>query len=162
MATTTTSGLRYRIADEPLPGALSAWVVNPLWPMLATMLARSWLSAPWFAFNAFALGSASRRREIGWALASVVGAAALTGALLLLDARGLVPRSAARYGVVLVTAWRLFASYCAFSAQAASCELHLHFGGAVKNGAPVALLAMFLPLDRYLGGAAWLFRLVLG
>ena len=64
----------YRILDEPTPGALAAYVVNPTFPMLALMLAGTWLAAPWFAFNALALGSPTARREIGLAIAMLAGA----------------------------------------------------------------------------------------
>lgn len=159
------AGGRYRIADEPQGGALRGWVVSPFWPMLATMLAGSWLGAPWFVLNALALGSATRRREIAWAVASVAGAAALTAVLVVLATRGVVPRPALRYGVVLVTAWRLLAAYGSFGLQDASFELHKHFGGAVRNGAPFVLVAAFLlarQLDQVLGDAASIFHLVLG
>jgi hypothetical protein len=155
-------GARYHIADEPTPGAWAAWAVSPFWPMLATMLAGSWLGAPWFVVNAIALGSATRGREIGWAVASVAGSLALALALVLAAGHALVPGPAVRYVVVLVTAWRLFAAYRAYADQAASAELHQHFGGALRNGAPIALLGMFLPLDRALGEVAWFFHLVLG
>ncbi len=152
----------YRIADEPRLGALGGWVVSPFWPMLATMLAGSWLGAPWFVVNALALGSATRGREIAWAAASVAGAAAITAGLFVLDGSGYLPRNAVRYAAVLVTAWRLMTAYAVHQLQSASFELHRHFGGAVRNGAPVALLGAFVPLDRLLGDAAGLFRFVLG
>ncbi len=153
---------RYRIADEPQAGAMGGWVVDPFWPMLATMLAGSWLGVPWFAANAVALGSATRRREIALAAASVAGAAALTAGLIAANSFGLLPTRAARYGVVLVTAWRLMTAYAVYQLQDASFELHRHFGGRARNGAPLAVLGAFLPLDRLLGGAAGLFHVVLG
>jgi hypothetical protein len=160
----------YRIADEPTPGALARLTVNPFWPMLATMLAGSWLGAPWFVFNAFALGSATRRRESAWAVGSVLVSAALAYGVLFADAQRLAPLWTLRGGLVLVAAARLTGAYFAYLAQSASFELHRHFGGPVVNGAPLALLGFLLPtgqvwtaLQPRLGEAATFFlRLVLG
>ena len=54
----------YRLPDEPKPGRLERLVTDPIWPLFATMLAGAWLGLPWFAFNAFALGSPTRWREL--------------------------------------------------------------------------------------------------
>ena len=51
----------YHIADEPAASPLSKYAVSPLWPMLAVMFGGAWLAWPWFAVNAFAIGSASRK-----------------------------------------------------------------------------------------------------
>ena len=54
----------YRIIDEPAPTALERTIVNPTWPLFASMFAGSWLAFPWFVLNAFALGG--RRRFAAW------------------------------------------------------------------------------------------------
>ncbi len=160
----------YRIADEPSPGRLARFAVNPIWPMLATMLAGSWLGTPWFVFNAFALGSATRRREIAWAVGSVLLAAVLAQGVLHADLHRLAPEPVLLGGLVLVSAARLTGAYFAFLAQDASFELHRYFGGSVLNGAPVAIVGALLPtagvyaaLKPHVGeGATLLLRLVLG
>lgn len=158
----------YRIADEPSPGALGRFAVNPFWPMLASMLAGAWVGVPWYALNALALGSATRRRELVWLLAGVLGAAAAVGAIFLAYYRGLVPlasiRLVLRYGHVLVVAWRLTAAYAVFQLQESSFELHRHFGGRVVNGAPLVILAAVFPVSRYLGtdDVSYFLSLVLG
>lgn len=145
----------YRIADEPSPGTLGRFSVNPFWPMLASMLAGAWVGVPWFAFNALALGSATRRRELVWLSAGVLGAAAMVGALFLAFYQQLAPaptlQVAGRYGYVLVTAWRLACAYAVYQLQESSFELHRHFGGAVLNGAPLAILAAVFPVSPHLG-----------
>jgi hypothetical protein len=152
----------YRIADEPVPGRLAGLTVNPFWPMLAAMLAGGWLALPWFVLNGVAMGSATRRREIAWAAASLAGAVVLAFGLVALGGSGAVPRGALKYGAVLVIAWRLLTAYVIYSLQAVSFELHTHFGGPSRNGALVALAGMFVPWGRVLGDAAGLFHLVLG
>jgi hypothetical protein len=158
----------YQIADEPTPSALGHLAVNPFWPMLASMLAGAWVGVPWFAFNALALGSATRRRELVWLLAGVLGAAAAVGAIFFAFHRGLVPfRSTQlllRYGQVLVVAWRLTAAYAVYQLQESSFELHRHFGGRVVNGAPLVVLAAVFPVSRFLGTdeVSFFLSLVLG
>src|SRR5688500_16070714 len=75
----------YRVVDEPHPSGLSQWAVRPLWPLFAQMLAGAWLSWPWFVLNAFALGSATRKRE-----AMYIGAAGLGSVLISILVIGLV------------------------------------------------------------------------
>jgi|GEM_PF-400129 len=160
----------YRIADEPSPGRLARFAVNPIWPMLATMLAGSWLGAPWFVFNAFALGSATRRREAAWTAGSLLLAAALVQGLLFAGERELVPVLVLRYGTVLVIAVRLTGAYLTYGLQDASFELHRYFGGPVVNGAPLMIVGMLAPSHRlfepllpHVGEAGVLFlQLVLG
>ena len=53
----------YHIPDEPRPGGLVRWAVNPVWPFIAVMLGGAWLSWGWFLFNGAAIGSPSRARE---------------------------------------------------------------------------------------------------
>ena len=132
----------YRISDEPRPGALSALVFEPFWPLVAAMLAGSWLALPWFALNGAAVGSPTWRRELGWiALGLAVSAAGALG--LLAVAHGL-PRWAVRSLVVVLVAWRLLVAYRLHELQRGPVELFRWHGGAVRNGALVAVLAAFV------------------
>ena len=81
----------YRIADEPTPGRLAGLVVNPFWPLLGAMLGGFWLALPWFALNAAALGSATRRREWAYLAGGMAVSAALGGALLYAAGAELLP-----------------------------------------------------------------------
>lgn len=153
----------YRIADEPAPGRLGAWVVNPFWPMLAAMIAGFWLALPWFAVNAAAMGSATRRREWAWIAGGAAVSAALGGALLWAIGEQHLGARAFRYAVVGLVAWRLVVAYAIFALQQPSFELHRHFGGAVRNGALVVLAAAFLAPARLLGKeGAFLLALLVG
>ncbi len=148
----------YRIADEPMPGRLAGWVVNPLWPLLAAMLAGFWLALPWFALNGVAMGSATRRRELAWIVGGAILSAA-TGAALWWAP---IPLRAFRYGLVALVAWRLAVAYAVYQLQQSTFELHQHFGGAVRSGAMVVVAAALLPVSRVLGrdGMALLVMLV--
>jgi hypothetical protein len=136
----------YRIADEPIPGRFTDLVVSPTWPLFAVMLAGSWLSLPWFAFNGFALGSATRRRELGWVIGGFVGSGILASGFIAMAifAGDSIPRVAFRYAGVGVVAWRLAVAYVLHNLQAKSFELHRHFGGRVRNGFPLVLGGMVL------------------
>jgi hypothetical protein len=148
----------YRIQDEPSPSGLSHLVVNPMWPLLAVMLAGAWLSLPWFALNSFALGSATRRRE--WVLAGValpITFLLLTG-MELLRANGVVPQGATPYLEVGLSVWKLTVAYILFTLQQRSFALHEYFGGAVRNGMGVLLAGTLFgrgAVSRLLGSGRW-------
>lgn len=133
----------YRIVDEPEPGQLARWSVDPLWPMLALMLGGTLIGWLWFAFNAFALGSATRWRELALVGASVAvtGAVAL-GILFGVGAGVLDVRQAAYLAIALPVA-KLGFGYAVHLRQTASCELFRYFGGTLRSGWPV-LIASFL------------------
>jgi len=153
----------YRIQDEPSPSGLSHVVVNPVWPLLASMLAGAWLALPWFALNSFALGSATRRRE--WVLAAVT----LPVAFLLLLGMGLlrawevVPPGAMPYLAVGLTVWKLTVAYQLFTLQQRSFALHEYYGGTVRNGMFVLLAGSFFgrtAVGELLGQGLWALLLV--
>jgi hypothetical protein len=153
----------YRIQDEPSPSGLSHLVVNPVWPMLAAMLAGAWLALPWFAFNSFALGSATRRRE--WVLAGV--ALPITFLLLLglglLRKQGVVPEGAMPYLGVSLTVWKLTVAYLLLTLQQRGFALHEYFGGTVRNGMFVLLAGSFVgrrAVSELLGSGLWSLLLV--
>jgi hypothetical protein len=141
----------YRILDEPTPGGLAAYVVNPTFPLLAVMLAGSWLSMPWFAFNALALGSPTARREIALAAAALGGAALIVFALLAADAQGLIGERSVKYWLLIPTAWKLVAGYWLFTLQDRTFDLYRHFGGRVRNGFAVLLIGAFLARPYVIG-----------
>jgi hypothetical protein len=124
----------YRILDEPTPGALAGYVVNPIFPMLALMLAGTWLAAPWFAFNALALGSPTARREIGLATAMLAAAAALAFGLLAAYSHGLIGDRSIAYWALILVVWKLGFGYWLFMLQLRTFHLYEHFHGRVRNG----------------------------
>lgn len=141
----------YRIVDEPTPGPLSRLVVQPLWPLLALMLAGSWLGYPWFVVNAFAVGSPSRAKETFWAALGFVGSLALGVGLLALAGTGVLPEPALPYAAVGIVAWRLGVGYVLYTLQSRSFHLYTYFGGPVRNGLWVLLVAVVFMRARLLG-----------
>ena len=76
------SSTTYHLADEPRPGGLAHLAVQPFWPLLAMMLAGSWLALPWFVVNALAVGSPTRGKEIGLAVLAFAGSLGLVLAVI--------------------------------------------------------------------------------
>ena len=141
----------YRILDEPTPGALAAYVVNPTFPMLALMLAGTWLAAPWVAFNALALGSPTARREIGLAIAMLAGAFLLVFGLLVANEQGLIGQHSIAYWALIPIVWKLGFGYWLFMLQIRTFHLYEHFDGRVRNGLFVLLLGAFVVHKYVLG-----------
>jgi hypothetical protein len=151
----------YRLPDEPRPGRLERLVSDPIWPLFATMLAGAWLGLPWFAFNAFALGSPTRWRELAWAMAAALGAGALLVAAMLLVNREIVPRWAGHYLGLLPIAWKLGISYWLLTSQRRAFALWEHYGGQARRGVMVLVAGMLLGRQVGAGlhgwaGFAWL------
>ena len=134
----------YRICDEPTPGVLSKFSVNPLWPFLGVMLGGVWLSWPWFLFNAFALGSPTLRKEIAWFALGVGIAAGIVATILYLNSIDIIhSKSQAQYGLLVLTVWKLGATYQLYIMQSRTIELYEYFGGKLRNGLLVLVAAFY-------------------
>jgi len=134
----------YRIADEPAESPLSKLAVSPLWPMLAVMFGGAGLSWSWFALNSFAIGSASRKRELttialGLGLTIGIGLLAIAG-----YAHFIGQRDYFAYAMLPVVACKLLFCYRLQLMQTRSYELYKYFGGISRNGAAVLLLGYFV------------------
>lgn len=136
----------YRLPDEPRPSGLVRFSVNPVWPLLAVMLAGPWLSWTWFVFNAWALGSASRVRESVYAVGGFVGGFALYVLILVLLAGFSLPEGWGPYLVTLLTIWKIGVSYAIVRLQRQGFGLFAWYGGKPRNGAWL-LFAGFLLRD---------------
>ena len=135
----------YKIADDPTPSGLSRFVVRPFWPLLATMMAGTWVSLPWFVFNAHAVGSPTRFRETLIAAGGFFAFVATAALLLELEARGvIVGPLRAQLGVLGLTALKLGFAYALCILQSRTFALYEYYGGAVRNGMLVLLLASAL------------------
>lgn len=152
--------MSYRVLDEPNPGGFSHLAVNPLWPLLAVMLGGVWLSWPWFVLNAFAVGSPTRSRELGLALGGLVGTAGLLVLLGWLRYQDLLGDVGFSYAVVGLVVWKLLVSYWLYVLQARTFGLYEYFGGTVRNGALVVVLAFFLR-PRVLAGLPGFLQVIL-
>src|ERR1043165_9187860 len=104
--------MSYQIADQPLDTSLRDYVVRPSAPLLAAMLCGAWLAWPWFAFNAIAMGSPTRRREIALCVAAFAGTAVLAAIVVALFEAGLLPRGAPlRLALLAIVSFKLGISY---------------------------------------------------
>ncbi|WP_394836681.1 hypothetical protein LVJ94_07210 [Pendulispora rubella] len=144
----------YHIPDEPRPGRLASYTVNPFWPFMALMLGGAWIGLPWFVFNGVAMGSASLRKELLVAVAAPV--VAIATALLLGIAAvsfGLSERSMPYFKVLIIAVKLLFGYWLCLSQQR-SFEIYRHFGGTVWQGAALVALGAFYFGSRVVSAVA--------
>ena len=139
----------YQIADEPAPSTLAKYAVNPLFPMLASMLAGVWFAWPWFAFNSFAVGSPTRRAELAWLAAGLFVPAGVGMALLMAREAGWFPQLSPPYVGVVVIVLKLVVVYAVFLLQSRTIEIYEYYGGKLVNGVWPLLAALYLG-DRLL------------
>ena len=112
------------------------------------MFGGAWIALPWFAFNAFALGSPTTRREIGIVLGTfAVCALWSVGFFTFLDGTppeqqefyiDLIP-----YAGTVVLLFKLAGAYWLHVIQSRTFQLYVYFGGAVRSGIPVVAVAYF-------------------
>jgi hypothetical protein len=150
----------YQIADEPAPSTLARFAVNPLYPMLAAMLAGVWFAWPWFAFNSFAIGSPTRRAELAWLVVGLIVPPAIGSALILARGAELLPASAGPYIGLAVIVAKLVVVYAVFLLQSRTIEIYEYYGGKLVNGI-WPLLAAFYVGDRLLQGLPVVLQLTL-
>lgn len=129
---------KYRLPDEPRPGALGRIAVNPAWPMLAIMVAGAWLSWPWFAVNAHAIGSPRRWLMTAIALGGFVVVGGTWAGIIVVapDDIGPVAAGLAILGLIVL---KLAFAYALFAMQLPSFHLHAYYRGVVRNGGLVVL-----------------------
>lgn len=137
----------YRLPDEPRPGALARIAVDPLWPMLGIMFGGAWLSWGWFALNAFALGTSTRWKEVGFVVAGFAGHVVL---LLLVGLCGVLlgkDHPLLPYLAIVLTLWKLGVTYGLHHLQSQGFELYQWYGGKVAAVSWIAV-AVFLLARR--------------
>jgi hypothetical protein len=151
---------KYRIADEPAPTSLARLAVNPLFPFLTVMLGGAGLGYAWFALNSYAVGSPTRQRELFW----LVGGLAATAVLLIatqsaLDG-GWIETDDLPYALLVLIVAKLAATYAVYVLQSRTIEIYEHYGGVLKNGLPLVIVAMLFG-DRLLEPLPAFFRVLL-
>jgi hypothetical protein len=130
--------MTYQIADEPVETSLRAYVVRPTAPLLAIMVAGAWLSWPWFAFNAIAMGSPTRRKEIALCVAAFVITGLLGALVLALFDAGVIPDGAAlRLAFLAVVTFKLAITYHLSNVQSRTFHVYEYYGGPVRSAAAV-------------------------
>ena len=137
----------YEIADEPDDGGqFGNLAVSPQAPLLAAMMAGAWLAWPWFIVNAFALGSPTRRTEIGLVLLGVVGSVVLgVVTYTLVDLGIIVSAVALQVALLANTAWKLGIAYWVSIVQGRTFHVYTYYGGRVRQ--PWGLLVLGMQLS---------------
>lgn len=143
--------MSYQIADQPLDSTYRDYVVRPSLPLFSIMLCGAWMAWPWFAFNAIAIGSPTRRKEIALCVAAFAGTAVLGAVLLALVDAGVLPQGMPlRLALLAVTAFKLAITYHIAMVQERTFHVYEYYGGPVRNAGRII-------------SAGWLVRgLVLG
>ena len=138
--------MTYQIADEPVDSALRDYVVRPSIPLLAIMVAGAWMSWPWFAFNAIAMGSPTRRKEIGLCAAAFAGTAVLAVLLLeLVDLGVIQPEGLSlRLAILAIVAFKLTMTYYISVVQERTFHVYQYYGGSVRNASIVLSIAYYI------------------
>jgi hypothetical protein len=145
------TSLRYRIPDEPRPTGMAHLAVDPLWPLLTLMLAGNGIGLLWFAINSRALGSPTAMKEALYIAASLIGCIALGVALAWCRQQALLSGEGLAYAGLSITALKLGIGYALYLNQARCAELVQHYGGILRNGVVVAILATVI-LRRTVAG----------
>jgi hypothetical protein len=133
----------YRIVDEPQPSRLESMAVRPYFPLLASMLGGVIVAWPWFVVNALALGSTTRRREIGVVVLGFLGIAAYAGVYITLYTHRHIPDVFLPYAPLPLIVWKLAITYWLFELQERAAELRAYFGAKLRNGLGVVAIAFF-------------------
>jgi hypothetical protein len=137
--------MTYVLPDEARPGALGNYVVRPSAPLLASMIAGAWLSWPWFAFNAIALGSPTRKRELTLCGVAVLGTALLAALLLGMVRWGwLEGPTEIQCGLLVISTWKVGMGYWLQIVQARTFHVYEYYQGVVRNPSAVLIAGFWL------------------
>ena len=129
----------YKIIDEPAPSAVSRVAVNPVWIFLASLFGGAGMGLLWFALNAFAISSASRKRELSYVAIGLLGTPLIFVILGSMVTEGWLGPDLFPYLRLLVTGFQLLVVYLLHLSQHKSYELFSLFGGVGRNGLLVVL-----------------------
>ena len=125
--------MSYQIADEPHETSLAKYVVRPGVPMMAAMVAGTWLAWPWFAFNAIAMGSPTRRKEIALCVAAVLGTGVLGALVIALARAGVIANGAPlRLALLGIVTFKLTITYYISMVQDRTFHVYEYYGGTVR------------------------------
>jgi hypothetical protein len=136
--------VRYQILDEPKPSGLARFAVDPIWPLLAVMLAGNGLGVLWFVFNSYALGSPHRLRDWGLLILDVLLLFGLLIAIYFAVNSFWISIEQGQYiGAVVFPMLRIGIGYMFYLSQANSAELLQYFGKPLSNGL-LGLIGVYL------------------
>src|SRR5579863_5180668 len=121
--------MTYQIADEPTPpDSFKSLVCRPSAPLLAAMVCGAWLAWPWFAFNAIAIGSPTKRKELLACAAGAFGSAALGVLIFILIKLGVIEsRVTLEIALLGVTTWKLGVAQYVCKLQSRTFEVYTYY-----------------------------------
>ncbi|HEU0034820.1 MAG TPA: hypothetical protein VFQ53_29550 [Kofleriaceae bacterium] len=127
--------MSYVVADEPIETSWRNYVCHPGAPLLAEMLCGSWLALPWFAFNAIAMGSPTRKKELALCVAGFVVTGVLAAIVIALrDADIIESSTVMRLCILGIVTWKLAIAYIIQTIQARTFHVYEYYGGTVRTG----------------------------
>ncbi len=131
----------YKIIDEPTPSPISRLATNPMWPLLAVMLASPIFGWIWFVVNSIAIGSPTKLKEFLMACVGVIFLSVFYIYLGSLNQSGDSGISEyidyIRLAGVIVS---ISISYYLFVAQQQPFGLYEYFGGTTMNAIPILVV----------------------
>jgi hypothetical protein len=137
--------MSYQIADEPTETSLGNYVVRPTVPLLAAMVAGAWLSWPWFAFNAIAMGSPTKKKELLLVAGAFVGTAVLAIIVIALARAGILPPGMpTRLAVLGIVTFKLTMTYYISNVQERTFHVYQYYGGSVRNASILLSVAYYI------------------
>lgn len=139
----------YHIQDEPIGGRSGPPALDPFWLLLSMMFGGAWLGASAFAVNAWLLRGPTWAREVGLAIAVLLGAPALLFGLGILRTNGMLPGSSLQYAMLLIVAWKLGLAYWIFFLQQTSHSLYQYFNNVANPGRTASVGAMLVVAGGY-------------
>ena len=126
--------MSYTIADEPHETTLGAYVVNPSAPLLAAMMCGAWMTWPWFAFNAIAMGSPTKKKELTLCAIALGGTVLLGWLVLALVDAGWIPLGTPfKFAMLAISTWKLAFAYYISTVQSRTFHVYEYYGGTVRT-----------------------------
>ncbi len=126
--------MSYAIADEPHDTAWKHLVVSPSGPLLAEIVVGSWLSLPWFAVNAIAMGSPTKRKEIALCIGQLLVTALLGTLLLWADDHDLIEsRTLLQLAILVIVTWKIFIAHTITKIQSRAYQVYELYGGPART-----------------------------
>ncbi len=138
--------MSYHIADQPTESSLRSYVVRPSVPLMAFMVGGAWLAWPWFAFNAVAMGSPTRKQEIGLVAGAFAATAVLAAILIALVEHHVIPVEGIglRVAVLAIMTFKLAATYYMQTVQERTFHIYEYYKGQIRSAERVTLVARLL------------------
>jgi len=131
----------YQIIDEPRPGARGQMVSQPFVPLLSFMFVGTFLAWPWFVFNAFALGSYRRWRDLAWAGGGFLVRTALVVAMIWAFGAFHIEQRYLGLARLVVTLWTLTVTYRLYLSQQEPAELYETYRGPLGTRGLLVMIA---------------------